>query len=78
MFFWDCAMQPGGVLLSPIFLCIAITLDGSLEKMSGKMKALFIVPTATILITWTNPLHIFSTGCFPWCAARSCSAPGSW
>ena len=57
MFFWDCAMQPGGVLLSPIFLCIAITLDGSLEKMSGKMKALFIVPTATILITWTNPLH---------------------
>ena len=57
MFFWDCAMQPGGVLLSPIFLCVAATFESGIEKMKGWMKAVFILPVITILITWTNPLH---------------------
>ncbi len=57
MIFWDCAMQPGGVLLSPIFLCVAATFESGIEKMKGWMKAVFILPVITILITWTNPLH---------------------
>ncbi len=66
MFFWDCLMQPGGVLSPPIYLCIAIVFIYGYEKMTRGLKALFIVPVLTILISWTNPLHhlqyqVFST-----------------
>lgn len=57
MYLLDCAMQPGGALCSPIYLCIAITFVSGNEKLSGWIKAFFIVPVMTILIAWTNPLH---------------------
>ena len=57
MFFWDCMMQPGGVLSPPIYLCIAIVFVHGYEHMTKWMKALFIVPVITILITWKNPLN---------------------
>jgi signal transduction histidine kinase len=57
MYFLDCAMQPGGALCSPLYLCIAVTFVSGREKLSKWFKMLFIFPVATILIAWTNPLH---------------------
>ncbi len=57
MFLLDCIMQPGGALCSPLYLCIAVTFVEGYERMKNWMKALFIIPVITILITWTNPLH---------------------
>ena len=57
MFLLDCLMQPGGALCSPLYLCIAVTFVEGYERMKNWMKALFIIPVITILITWTNPLH---------------------
>ncbi|MBP3334040.1 MAG: hypothetical protein J6M35_08355 [Clostridia bacterium] len=57
MYLLDCIMQPGGALCSPIYLCIAITFVSGNEKLSKWIKALFIFPIATIIISWTNPLH---------------------
>lgn len=57
MFVLDCAMQPGGALCSPIYLCIAISFVNGYMKMQPWMKWLFIPPILTILVAWTNPLH---------------------
>lgn len=57
MFVLDCIMQPGGALCSPLYLCIAVTFIKGYDKMQRWMKALFIVPVITILISFTNPLH---------------------
>lgn len=57
MFVLDCLMQPGGALCSPLYLCIAVTFVEGYEKMRTWMKALFIMPVITVLVTWTNPLH---------------------
>lgn len=57
LYFLDCAMQPGGALCSPLYLCIAVTFVSGREKLSKWFKMLFIFPVATILIAWTNPLH---------------------
>ncbi len=57
MFLLDCAMQPGGALCSPIYLCIAISFVKGYLKMQPWMKWLFIPPILTILVSWTNPLH---------------------
>jgi len=57
MFVLDCLMQPGGALCAPIYLCIAITFVRAKEYVSKRLKMLFILPLATILISWTNPLH---------------------
>lgn len=57
MFVLDCIMQPGGALCSPLYLCIAVTFIKGYDKMQRWMKALFIVPIITILVSWTNPLH---------------------
>ena len=57
MFLLDCAMQPGGALCTPIYLCIAVTFVEGHEKMKQWMKWIFIVPVITILVVWTNPLH---------------------
>lgn len=57
MFLLDCAMQPGGALCSPLYLCIAVTFVEGYERMQKWMKALFIVPVITVLVVWTNPLH---------------------
>ncbi|MBQ6905968.1 MAG: PAS domain S-box protein [Clostridia bacterium] len=57
MFFLDCLMQPGGALMSPLYLCIAISFVEGYEKMKTWMKLLFIFPLITVLISWTNPLH---------------------
>ena len=65
MFFWDCAMQPGGVLLSPIFLCIAITLDGrpgkDERKDEGSVHRSHSGPSSS---PGPTRCTIFSTGCF--------------
>lgn len=57
MFVLDCLMQPGGALCSPLYLCIAVTFVEGYERMRTWMKALFIMPVITVLVTWTNPLH---------------------
>ena len=57
LYILDCAMQPGGALCSPIYLCIAVTFVSGNDKLSKWLKAIFILPVATILIAWTNPLH---------------------
>jgi len=56
-FLLDCAMQPGGALCSPLYLCIAVTFVEGYERMQKWMKGLFVVPFITILVTWTNPIH---------------------
>jgi len=53
----DCAIQPGGALCTPLFLCIAVTFATGAEKMSGWLKATFILPVITVLVAWTNPWH---------------------
>ncbi|MBQ1217705.1 MAG: hypothetical protein IIX85_07075 [Clostridia bacterium] len=57
LYILDCAMQPGGALCSPIYLCIAVTFVSGNDKMSNWLKAFFILPIFTILVAWTNPLH---------------------
>lgn len=57
MYILDCLMQPGGALCSPIYLAIAITFVSGHEKLQKWLKLLFVLPVATILIAWTNPLH---------------------
>lgn len=57
MYILDCMMQPGGALCSPLYLVIAITFVSGHEKLEKWLKLLFILPVATILIAWTNPLH---------------------
>ena len=66
MFFWDCLMQPGGHLSPAIYLCIAIIFVKGYEHMTKWMKALFIVPCLSVIVSCTNPLHhlqyqVFST-----------------
>ena len=56
-FLLDCAMQPGGALCAPLYLCIAVTFVEGYERMQRWMKGLFVIPLITILVTWTNPLH---------------------
>ncbi len=57
LYILDCIMQPGGALCAPIYLAIAITFVSGKEKIARWLNALFILPVATILIAWTNPLH---------------------
>ncbi len=57
MLLLDCAMQPGGALCSPIYLCIAISFVKGYDKMQSWMKLFFIPPIITIIVAWTNELH---------------------
>ena len=57
MFILDALTQPGGVLCSPLYLCIAITFVEGYEKMRKWMKLLFVIAAINVLVAWTNPLH---------------------
>lgn len=57
MFVLDAMTQPGGVLCSPLYLCIAITFVEGYEKMRNWMKLLFVIAAINVLVAWTNPLH---------------------
>ena len=57
MYILDCLMQPGGALCSPIYLAIAYTFVSGNEKLAKWIKLLFLLPLATILVAWTNPIH---------------------
>lgn len=57
MFVLDALTQPGGVLCSPLYLCIAITFVEGYEKIQRWMKLLFVVSIINVLVAWTNPLH---------------------
>ena len=57
MFFLDCLTAPGGSLCAPIYLCISVSFVEGYERMQKWMKALFVIPAISILVTWTNPLH---------------------
>ncbi|MBQ2716845.1 MAG: PAS domain S-box protein [Clostridia bacterium] len=57
LYLLDCVMQPGGALCAPIYLAIAITFVSGNEKVPRWLNVLFVLPIATILVAWTNPLH---------------------
>ncbi len=57
LYLLDCAMQPGGALCSPLYLCIAVCFVSGDEKMPKWLKMMFALPILTVLVAWTNPLH---------------------
>ncbi len=57
LYLLDCAIQPGGVLCAPLYLCIAITFVSGQEKLSKWMKLSFLIPFITVIVAWTNPWH---------------------
>lgn len=57
MYILDCATQPGGSFCPPLYLCIAFVFVNGSEKLSKWQKAAFLLPVATVLVSWTNPLH---------------------
>ena len=57
MFVLDAMTQPGGVLCSPLYLCIAITFVEGYDTLRKWMKLLFVVAAINVLVAWTNPLH---------------------
>ena len=57
LYLLDCAMQPGGALCSPLYLCIAISFVSGDEKMPKWLKVMFVLPIMTVIVAWTNPLH---------------------
>ena len=57
MFILDCAMQPGGAICSPLYLCIAISFVKGYDTWKKWMSWLFVVPIITVLMACTNPWH---------------------
>ena len=57
MFILDCAMQPGGAICSPLYLCIAISFVKGYDSWKKWMSWLFVVPIITVLMACTNPWH---------------------
>ena len=57
MFILDCAMQPGGAMCSPLYLCIAISFVKGYDSWKKWMSWLFVVPIITVLMACTNPWH---------------------
>ena len=56
-FILDCLMQPGGALCAPVYMCIAVIFVKESEKLNKWLTAMFIIPTLTVLLAWTNSLH---------------------
>ena len=57
MFILDCAMQPGGAMCAPLYLCIAISFVKGYDSWKKWMSWLFVVPIITVLMACTNPWH---------------------
>lgn len=57
LFFLDFLTHPGGSYCSPLYFCIVVAFVEGYEKMRRWMKALFILPTITVLVAATNPFH---------------------
>lgn len=57
LYVWDSLMYIGGAFLAVFALLIALTFVRGWEKVPRVCGLLCIIPTITVIMAWTNPLH---------------------